>query len=111
MTPEIFRAVSQTVRACGLRLRPDAQVGEIVSYMESKGVTLGTVGTQLTATMNGQPVDVATVLTALPSKPEVKQHFVTPTDQVTHLSDLSDTASKTAYISKYGYPAFEKMVA
>jgi hypothetical protein len=111
MTPELHRAVTQTLRACGIRLRPDAQIGELTTYLEKQGVILGTVGQQLTATMNGTPADVATVLTALTSKPELKKNFVVPTAEVTHLSDLVDAQSKSAFISANGFDAYSKLVS
>jgi hypothetical protein len=73
-------------------------------------VTLSHVGAQLTAVQNGHPADIGVMLTALTSKPEVKSNFVTPTDDVHHLSDLSDAKSRSDYIAKFGYAAFEKLV-
>jgi hypothetical protein len=108
--PEIYAALQSSFRALGIRLHPNANVTSLYSALVSAGIELTADGALLSATQNGQPINIATSLRALVSKPETRANFVQEGAGVQHLSDL-DKQGRSDYIRDHGFDAFQKLVA
>jgi len=110
-SPELREAYQATFNQLGIRLHPNASIQELHTALEGYGVTVEHDGTMLVGTQNGNPINIATSLRALSTKPELGQHFVGGMDGITHLDDFKgDLKTRCAWISKWGEEAYAQLV-
>lgn len=108
ITPPLDLALRQAIAQCRLRVTPLARSSEIISKLESYGVTASLNLGMIELSQNGAPVNTVTVLTSLASK--APEFFLQTTDdpstwtntqKIEYLKTHSATEYATLLSGKY----------